>query len=320
MTYLQHLTLPSVAREELYLNPGAAPGAIDVYDPDSGYYLRTKYNYDVNRTCFNSVYPFKILASKGLEQVAFSDVTIFCGGNGSGKSTLLNVIAQKLGLNRQTPYNRTVFFDDYVLLCKTQINALDDCEFNPSHDGKIITSDDVFSYSFNVREKSDSMDERRRKLFRQMDEAVIPKSIDLEDAASVLECQRASMFKKSSKSRMAKQFIGLNPVELSNGETGFQYFVDQIHPGGLYLLDEPENSLSTKLQIELKAFIEAMVRAYDCQFIIASHSPFILAIADAVIYDLDCNPVNKTEWDQIEDVIMCKQFFDEEYRRRELNA
>lgn len=318
MIYLQHLTLPSVAREEKYLHPGKAPGEIDIFDPDTGFYQHTKYNYDVNRTCFNSVYPFKILADRGLDHIAFSDVTILCGGNGSGKSTLLNVIAQKLGLSRRTPYNRTAFFDDYVLLCNARINASRDCEFDPSQDGKIITSDDVFSYSFNVRERSDAMDVRRRRLFREMDETVVPKSVDFDDAESLREYQRAAMLKKSSKSKMAKQFIGLNPIELSNGETGFQYFVDQIHPGGLYLLDEPENSLSTRLQIELKAFIEAMVRAYDCQFVIASHSPFVLGIADAAIYDLDCNPVIKTEWNQIEDVIMCKQFFDEEYRKRGL--
>ena len=58
-----------------------------------------------------------------------------------------------------------------------------------------------------------------------------------------------------------------------------------------YLLDEPENSLSAENQLKLKQFIEDSARFYNCQFIISTHSPFILSLTDALIYDLDSNPV-----------------------------
>ena len=63
-----------------------------------------------NRTCFNTMYPFKIFPDKELEHISFSPVTIFYGGNGSGKTTLLNVIAQKLHAARQSEFNKSPFF------------------------------------------------------------------------------------------------------------------------------------------------------------------------------------------------------------------
>ena len=48
---------------------------------------------DLTRTCYNSVYPFKIFPDKGLDRIDFAPITIFYGGNGSGKTTLLNILA-----------------------------------------------------------------------------------------------------------------------------------------------------------------------------------------------------------------------------------
>ena len=51
--------------------------------------------------------------------------------------------------------------------------------------------------------------------------------------------------------------------------------------GKLYLLDEPENSLSPKFQIELIQLINELTRFFKCQFIIVTHSPFLLSIPEA---------------------------------------
>ena len=58
----------------------------------------------------------------------------------------------------------------------------------------------------------------------------------------------------------------------------------------LYLLDEPENSLSPKSQIELVKHIFELAKYCGCQFIIATHSPFLLALPTAKIYNLDGEP------------------------------
>ena len=94
---------------------------------------------------------------------------------------------------------------------------------------------------------------------------------------------------------------------MSNGESAFYYFTDRIKENALYLLDEPENSLSAKMQIQLAKFIEDSARFYGCQFIISTHSPFILAMRGAKIYDFDRTPCKEVKWTEIE---ACRTYFD----------
>ncbi|NRT34854.1 putative ATPase [Clostridium beijerinckii] len=61
----------------------------------------------VKRTCYDSFYPFKVLSQHGLRRIDFEPVTILYGGNGSGKSTALNVIAEKIGVSRDSIYNKS---------------------------------------------------------------------------------------------------------------------------------------------------------------------------------------------------------------------
>ncbi len=77
----------------------------------------------------------------------------------------------------------------------------------------------------------------------------------------------------------------------------------------LYLLDEPENSLSAKLQNELRQFIEDSARFYRCQFVISTHSPFLLSMKGARIYDLDSRPVAVRKWTELEAVRIYREFF-----------
>ena len=70
----------------------------------------------------------------------------------------------------------------------------------------------------------------------------------------------------------------------SNGETTLQILEDNIEPDNLYLLDEPEVSLSPQNQVQLAEEINKMTRYLGVQFIIATHSPFMLGILNAKIY------------------------------------
>ena len=100
-----------------------------------------------------------------------------------------------------------------------------------------------------------------------------------------------------------------NVREYSNGESAYRYFTEKIGENGLYLLDEPENSLSPKRQMELMGFIEDSARFFGCQFVISTHSPFLLAMAGAKIYDLDENPVDVTPWTELKNVRTYYDFF-----------
>ena len=112
-----------------------------------------------------------------------------------------------------------------------------------------------------------------------------------------------------TQSRYVRSELVDNVREYSNGESAFMYFTEKIQENGLYLLDEPENSLSPKLQIELMKFIEDSARFFDCQFIISTHSPFLLALNGAKIYDLDENPVDVKKWTELENVRLFYDFF-----------
>lgn len=89
---------------------------------------------------------------------------------------------------------------------------------------------------------------------------------------------------------------------LSNGETALSISESAFEVGGIYLLDEPENCLSPIYQIELIKLIQDSVRYFDCQFIICTHSSFILSLENALIYNLDTKPVETNKWEELENV------------------
>ena len=97
----------------------------------------------------------------------------------------------------------------------------------------------------------------------------------------------------------------------SNGETAMRYYVERIDENALYLIDEPENSLSAVLQQELADYIVKSARFFGCQFVIATHSPFLLSMKGAKVYDLDSNPVEPKIWTELENVRIYHEFFEE---------
>ena len=96
----------------------------------------------------------------------------------------------------------------------------------------------------------------------------------------------------------------------SNGETALQYFEQKLKNDTLYCLDEPENSMSPKMQLELVKMLEEMAHYCGCQFVIATHSPFILALEGARIYDLDSRPVEIKDWWELENTKIYFEFFE----------
>ena len=80
-------------------------------------------------------------------------------------------------------------------------------------------------------------------------------------------------------------------------------------PDALYLLDEPEVSLSPANQVLLAEEINRLSRFLGCQFIIATHSPFMLGTLDAKIYDLDSDDYKVSRWSELENVRYFYEFF-----------
>ena len=254
------------------------------------------------RTCYNGVYPYKIFPKKGIREIVFSPITIFYGGNGSGKTTLLNIIAEKTGVIRHSAFGGSAFFKNYVFDCSFQGATI-------PLDGQILTSDDVFDYLLNVRYLNDGIDTRREELFKDyLSRKYAHHQLkSLEDYENWKESYDA---KSKSQSQFVKERLMRNVDMYSNGESAMKYFVDHISENALYLLDEPENSLSIALQQELAQYISDSARFYGCQFILSTHSPILLSIENAVIYDLDSNPAAIRNWTELENVRRYFDFFE----------
>ena len=254
------------------------------------------------RMCYDSFYPFKVLSSCGFERIDFEPITILYGGNGSGKSTALNVIAEKTGIYRESIYNKSNFYPQYIRLCTMEVQG------GIPKNSRIITSDDVFDYMLNIRNLNQGIDEKREKLFEEYLDAKYSK-FQMKSIKDYEELKKTNTARTKTQSRFVRGRLMDNIREYSNGESAFRYFIEKIDENGLYILDEPENSLSPKRQIELVGFIQNSARFLGCQFIISTHSPFILAMKGAKIYDLDENPVDVKKWTNLENVRAYYDFF-----------
>lgn len=228
MIYLSHFTFPNMEQEYSFI-------------------MAQK------RTCYDTYYPFQTISKHNLEMLDFEPVTILYGGNGSGKTTALNVIAEKLELERDTLYNRSNFFEDYLdaKYSHFQMKSLDDYE----------------------------------------------------------QLKKVNAARSKTQSKFIRSHLMDNVREHSNGESAFLYFADKIQENALYLLDEPENSLSPEKQQELLKFLEDSARFFGCQFIIATHSPFLLSMKGAKIYDMDEEPVDVKRWTELPNVRAYFDFF-----------
>lgn len=255
------------------------------------------------RTCYNGCYPYKIFPQKGLSEIDFAPITIFYAGNGSGKTTLLNVIAEKTNVLRHSAFSGSAFFANYVSDCEIEGKTLPE-------NSQILTSDDVFDYLLNIQYLNDGIDVRREELF---EDYLSRKYADhqLKSMADYAEWKESYDAKSKSQSKFVKERLMRNVDMFSNGESAMRYFVDHITENALYLLDEPENSLSIALQQELCKYIVDSARHFGCQFIMATHSPIILSIKDALIYDLDSDPVKTSDWTELENVRRYFDFFEE---------
>ena len=214
-----------------------------------------EFDFFVNqkRTCYDSFYPFQILSRHHLQRIDFEPVTILYGGNGSGKTTVLNVIGEKLQLSRDSVFNKSNFFQDYL---------------------------DAKYADFQMR----SMDDYER-------------------------LKKVTKARRLTQSRYVRSELMDNIREYSNGESAFIYFSEKITENGLFLLDEPENSLSPARQQDLVKFLEDSARFFGCQFVISTHSPFLLAMRGAKIYDLDEDPADVKKWTELENVRAYYTFF-----------
>lgn len=285
MVYLSHFSFPDIELEYDFL-------------------------LSIKKTCYDSYYPFQVLSKHRLRMLDFEPITILYGGNGCGKTTALNVIAEKLSLEREAPYNRSNFFEEYTKFC-----SYETLERIPP-DARIITSDDVFDFMLNLRSINAGIDKKREELF---DEYLNSKysHFRMNSMEDYEQLKKVIQARSKTQSKYIRNQLMDNIREHSNGESAFLYFSNKIGENSLYLLDEPENSLSAERQQELARFLENSARFFGCQFILSTHSPFLLSMKGAKIYDMDEDPVDVKRWTKLAHVRSFYTFFKEHEREFE---
>lgn len=278
MIYLKNFRFPSQLDEELEMNKQT----LNVY---------------------NSYYPFGVFKNRRLPKLQLSDITILYGGNGSGKTTILNIIAETIKASRGVLFNKSEFFDRYVKLCGCEWEY--GCQWQ---DAEVIASDDVFDYALRIREKNQGVDKKRVDLYQEYLESK-HSNFKMKSLDDYEELKRINEARSKTASNYINNRVMQNLPEKSNGESALIYFTNKIKENKIYLLDEPENSMAAEYQIKLVKFIEDSARFFNCQFIIATHSPFLLASKMAKIYDIDSNPIEPKQWTELSNMRVYYDFF-----------
>lgn len=109
--------------------------------------------------------------------------------------------------------------------------------------------------------------------------------------------------------RIIDSYGGKSLHEQSHGESFWALFMNRFGGSGLYILDEPESALSITRQMAMLARMDKLINARS-QFIIATHSPIILAYPDAAIYQMTPEGIHKVKYKETDTYRLYKGFLD----------
>jgi predicted ATPase len=235
-------------------------------------------------------FPFNLPLFNTFDAIEFrSPVTFFVGENGSGKSTLLESIAAASGsivvggedLSSDATLKHARRLGKHLRLSwQKRISK-----------GFFLRAEDFFNFA----KRLSQMRAELESLSEEYEEKFSGYALSL--AKGSVEGQRAALIKKYGEDLDAN----------SHGESFLKLFQARFVPGGLYLLDEPEAPLSPLRQLAFLSLLKEMVEE-QAQFIIATHSPIIMAFPGASILSFDKYPISEVSYDEVEHVTLTKSF------------
>ena len=243
----------------------------------------------------DQAFPFTVPAIRTLEGLPLErPVTFFVGENGSGKSTLLEGIAAAARL--PTVGSAEVQHDDTLDAQRRLGKALRLSWAKRTPRGFFLRAEDFFGFTKRLARLRAELQLEKLEAVQQY------KAGGRSDAALGLKLGPL----QTSIAEMEKRY-GTSLDANSHGESFLKLFQSRFVPGGLYLMDEPEAPLSPQSQLGLLAMIDNMV-AQDAQFIIATHSPLLLAFPAALIYSFDSIPVRAVAYEDLDHVRITRDF------------
>lgn len=220
-------------------------------------------------------YPFNIPALRRLQNLDMDhNVIFFIGENGTGKSTLLEAIAFKCGFGNKGGGKYNIFDNpDDSLRLESTITL----SWMPKiNNGFLLRAETFFNFA-------DYIDQ----LYTEA----------LNDLNSV-----------SNPAQVYKPYGGKSLHEQSHGEAFLSLFTNRFRGRGLYILDEPEAALSPQRQFAFLRIIRQLEQSGKAQFLIATHSPILMAYPDAVIYSFDEDGIKKVEYEETEHYQLTQAF------------
>ena len=238
-------------------------------------------------------FPFNIPAIRYARRVELNEnVTIFVGDNGTGKSTLLESLACRLNV----PLIGGFMGDAKSFAAAKMLKPYLEIEWRRE------TAKGFFFRAEDFSHFVDSVERERMKI--DMDLSELKGKVD----DSIIEQMSESMNRSLRETR--KQY-GSDLQAFSHGEAYLTILHSRIAEKGIYLLDEPEAALSPLKQLSLIAFILEVLKKGNAQFIIATHSPILMGIPDATIYQIVESGMEHVKYKETDHYQITRRFLNE---------
>lgn len=248
----------------------------------------------------DSQFPFTMPIFRDLDTVQFkSPVTFFVGENGSGKSTLIEAIAY--GMNAVAVGSEAVEMDDSLQHIRDFTSCLRFVKNRRPGRGFFFRAEDFFGFIKKVKTEV--------KAYKEL-------ASEFEDRFTGYGKLLATGMANNQHTALRSKY-GDDPDALSHGECFLNLLKSRLVPKGLYIMDEPETPLSPQKQLSLLSLIKQMV-SQSCQFIIATHSPILMAYPNAQILSFDGAKIEEQAYDEVDHVSLTRSFLNnpDNYLRR----
>jgi predicted ATPase len=253
-------------------------------------HLRT---IEIRTQRFPNEFPFNLPLIQSWEPWEIKQpVTIFIGENGTGKSTLLEALACAIG--SVTVGSQSVKTDPTLQSTRQLAKQMKLAWNQRTSRGFFLRAEDFFGY---IKQVAQTRAELEREM-RSVDENYHGRSKYAKDLARMPYARELNDLENR---------YGEGLEYHSHGEGYLELFQSRFVPGGLYLLDEPEAALSPLRQLGFLSLLKEMV-SRDAQFIIATHSPILMAFPNATLLNFDQPPLQETTWEQLEHVTLTRDF------------
>lgn len=241
-------------------------------------------------------FPFNVPIIQALQEINFqAPVTFFVGENGSGKSTLMEAIACAIG--SVTVGSESVKTDPTLAHMRKLADHLRLTWSKRTHKGFFLRAEDFFGYAKQIAKT-------RQELEQELN------NVDREYAGRSKYAKDLAKMPHRNEIGALQRRYGDGLDVRSHGESFLDLFQSRFVPGGLYLLDEPEAPLSPLRQLSFLSMLKQMT-AEDAQFIIATHSPIILAFPEAQIMSFNDGTINNIPYDELEHVTLTRAFLND---------